>query len=82
MSHKAIKFKHQLKTIFYYFQKRHLINRHDSLNPQWSHQAVITVSRSTWKTKNNNNGVATNLFYLSVIGNPKRLYFYKKLKLI
>ena len=22
----------------------------DSLNPQWSHQAVITVFRSTWMT--------------------------------
>ena len=42
MSRKAIKFKHQLKLFFHYFQRRYLINSPDSLYPQWSRQAVIT----------------------------------------
>ena len=41
----------------------------NSLSPQWSHQAVITVSRSTWKTTKIN-GVATDLFCTGVIGHP------------
>ena len=45
MQHELIKIKYQLKTFFHYFQKQHLINRLDSLGPQWSRQAVITVSR-------------------------------------
>ena len=52
MQDKVIKIKYQLKLFFHYFQKQHLINGPDSLSPQWSRQAVITVSRSTWKTKN------------------------------
>ena len=64
MQHEIIKTKYQLKTIFSFFKKRHLINRLDSLSPQWSRQAVITVSRSTWKTKKQINGVATNLFFV------------------
>ena len=75
MQYEIIKTKYQLKTIFHYFQKRHLINRLDSLSSQWSRQAVITVSRSTWKTKYN--GVATNFFCLGVIGHQKGLSFYK-----
>ena len=35
--------------------------------PQWSRQAVITVSRSTWMTTNIKR-VATDLFYTGVIG--------------
>ena len=37
--------------------------------PRWSRQVVITVSRSTWMTTKIN-GVATDLFCTSVIGNP------------
>ena len=44
--------------------------------------SVITVSRSTWKTKKQINGIATNLFCIGVIGHQKGLSFYKKLKLI
>ena len=63
MQHKQIKIKYQLKPFSYYFQKQLLINRPDSLGPQWSRQAVITVSRSTWNSKNKIKcGVATNLF--------------------
>ena len=39
------------------------------LSLQWSHQAVITISRSTWMTSKINE-TATNLFYTSVIGHP------------
>ena len=52
MQHKQIKIKYQLKPFSYYFQKQLLNNRPDSLIPQWSRQAVITVSRSTWNSKN------------------------------
>ena len=38
----------------------------DSLSPQWSRQAVITVSRSTWMTTKIN-GIATDLFCTDVI---------------
>ena len=41
----------------------------DPLSPQWSRQAVIIVSRSTWKTTKIN-GVATDLFCTGVIGHP------------
>ena len=42
----------------------------DSLSSQWIHQAVITVSRSTWMTTKIN-GVAIDLFYTGVIGHSK-----------
>ena len=45
----------------------------DSLFPQWSRQAVITVSRSTWKTTKIN-GVATNLLCTGVIGHPEYVF--------
>ena len=41
----------------------------DPLIPQWSRQAVITISRSTWMTTKIN-GVATDLFCTGVIGHP------------
>ena len=41
----------------------------DSLSLQWSRQAIITVSRSTWMTTEIN-GVATNLFCTGVIDHP------------
>ena len=41
----------------------------DSLSPQWSCQAVITVSRSTWMTTKINR-VATDLFCMDMIGHP------------
>ena len=37
---------------------------------QWSRQAVITASRSTWMTTKIN-GVATDLFCTGVIGHPR-----------
>ena len=37
--------------------------------PQWSRQAIITNSRSTWMTTKLN-GVATDLFCTGVIGHP------------
>ena len=67
MQHELIKIKYQLKSFFHYFQKQHLINRPDSQSPQWSRQAVITIFRSTWNSKNKK-GVATNLFCFGVIG--------------
>ena len=39
----------------------------DSLSLQWSRQAIITVSLSTWMTTKIN-GVATDLFCTGVIG--------------
>ena len=42
----------------------------DSLSPQWSRQAVITVFRSTWMTTKIN-GVATDLFCTGVIGHTE-----------
>ena len=38
---------------------------------------VITVSRSTWETKKQINGVVTNLFCVGVIGHRKGLSFNK-----
>ena len=38
----------------------------DSLCLQWSRQALITPSRSTWMTTKIN-GAATDLFYMGVI---------------
>ena len=57
MQHEIIKIKYQLKTIFHYFQKHHLINRPDSLSPQWSRQAVITVSRHDLEDYQKSNGM-------------------------
>ena len=75
MQHEQIKIKYQLKPFFfYYFQKRHLINRLDSLSPQWSRQAVITVSRSTWNDKNKKESPPI-FFLLGVIGHLKRFIF-------
>ena len=52
-------------------KRQHMIKYwSDSLCPQWSRQAVITVSRSTRMTTKMN-GVATNLFYTGVIGPPR-----------
>ena len=45
----------------------------NSLIPQWSHQAVITISRSTWKTTKMN-GVAIDLFCTGVIGHPGYMF--------
>ena len=45
----------------------------NSLSPQWSRQAVITVSRSTWMTTKIN-GVATDLFCTGVIGHPGYMF--------
>ena len=40
----------------------------DFLSPQWSRQAVITVSRHDLEDHKNKNGIATDLFYTGVIG--------------
>ena len=45
----------------------------NSLSPQRSRQAVITISRSTWMTTKIN-GVATDLFYKGVIGHPRSMF--------
>ena len=45
----------------------------DSLSPQWSHETVITVSRSTWMTTKIN-GVAIDLFCTGVIGDPRYMF--------
>ena len=42
----------------------------NSLSPQWSRQAVITVSRHDLDDHKYNNGVATDLFCTGVIGHP------------
>ena len=42
----------------------------DSLNPQWSRQAVVMISLSTWMTTKMN-GVVTDLFCTGVIGHPE-----------
>ena len=43
----------------------------DSLTPQWSRQAVITVSRHNLDDHKHKNGVATDLFCTGVIGHPR-----------
>ena len=69
MQHEIIKTKYQLKSFFIIFKNDTLINRLDSLSPQWSRQAVITVSRHDLeRPKIKSNGVATNHFCLGVIG--------------
>ena len=40
------------------------------ISPQWSRQAVITVSRYDLDDHKYNNGVATDLFCTGVIGHP------------
>ena len=47
---------------------------HNSLGPQWSRQAVITVSRHDLEDHKNNNGVATDLFCTGVIGHPRCMF--------
>ena len=80
MSRKVIKFKYQLKIIFYYFQKRHSINWPDSLSPQWNCQVVIRFSARLGRLKQNDR-VATNLFCLGVIGHRKRLIISQSFKI-
>ena len=46
----------------------------NSLSPQWSHQAVITVSRHDLDDHKHKNGVATDLFCTGVIGYPRRMF--------
>ena len=46
----------------------------DSLIPQWSRQAVITVSRHDLDDHKNKNGVATDLFCTGVIGHPVDIF--------
>ena len=75
-AYEIIEIKYQLKPFSHYFQKRHSISRPDSQHPQWSRQAVITVSRSTWKTKNNA-WSRHQSFCIGVIGHRKGLSFYK-----
>ena len=77
MSCKVIKFKHQLKPFFHYFQKRHLINRPDSLGLQWSRQVIITIFRWTWKTKNKTMESPPIFFCCGVIGHRKGLWSLK-----
>ena len=42
----------------------------NSFIPQWSRQAVITVSRHDLDDHKHKNGVATDLFCIGVIGHP------------
>ena len=46
----------------------------DSQYPQWSRQAVITVSRHDLEDHKNKNGVATDLFCTGVIGHPRYMF--------
>ena len=46
----------------------------DSLSPQWIHQAVIMVSRSTLDDHKNKNGVVIDLFRTGVIGHPRYMF--------
>ena len=46
----------------------------DSLNPQWSRQAVITVSRHDLEDHKTKYGVATDLFSTGVIGHPGYMF--------
>ena len=75
MQHEQIKIKYQLKPFSYYFQKQLLINRPDSLSPQWSRQAVITVSRSTWNSKKTIKWSRHQSFLIRCDWPPKRLIF-------
>ena len=80
MQHEQIKIKYQLKLFFHYFQKRHLINRLDSLSPQWSRQAVITVFRSTWNSKNKKRSRHQS-FLIRCDWPPKKVYLLIKFKI-
>ena len=47
----------------------------NSLGPQWSRQAIITVSRyDSEDHKNKKNGVATDLFCTGVISHPRYMF--------
>ena len=47
----------------------------NSLSPQWSRQAVITVSRHDLEDYQKlKNGVATDLFCTGVIGHPGHMF--------
>ena len=46
----------------------------NSLSPQWSSQAVITVSRHDLVEHKHKNGVATDLFCTGVIGHPRYMF--------
>ena len=46
----------------------------NSLSPQWSRQAVITVSRYDLENHKNKNGVAIDLFCTGVIGPPGYIF--------
>ena len=46
----------------------------NSLSPQWSRQAVITVSRHDLEDHKNKNGVATDLFCTGVIDHPGSMF--------
>ena len=46
----------------------------NSLSPQWSRQAIITVSRHDLDDHKNKNGVATDLFCTGVIGHPGHMF--------
>ena len=46
----------------------------NSLSPQWSRQAVITVSRHDLDDHKHKNGAATDLFCTGVIGHPGYMY--------
>ena len=43
-------------------------------NPQWSRQAVITVSRHDLEDHKYKNGVAIDLFCTGVIGHPGHMF--------
>ena len=46
----------------------------DSLSPQWSRQAVITVSSYDLEDYQKSNGVATDLFCTGGIGHPGHMF--------
>ena len=46
----------------------------DSLSPQWSRQAVITVSRHDLVDHKHKNGVATDLFCTGVISHQGHMF--------
>ena len=51
-----------------------LIKWLDPLSPQWSRQAVITVSRHDLDDHKNKNGVTTDLFCMGVIGHSVGMF--------
>ena len=48
----------------------------NSLSPQWSRQAVITVFRHDLDDHKNKNGVATDLFCTGVIGHLGSIFLH------